>query len=170
MTNNVTATIKGYSATMDVFNGTDVVTMNTTVASKATAERECIAYCENHAVTFCAITDFTENETVKVTMDTQLFYAKAEKMDKRPNGAYISINVTVYDNTVLFYDITGRKAITVTLKTDTDNTGAIERKAKSYARANNCKYLKVISTSENATALYVMSVADFMKYGTVVEE
>lgn len=170
MTNNVTATIKGYTASMDVFNGEDVVAMSTTVASKATAERECIAYCEQHAVTFCAITEFAENESVKVTMDAQLFYAKAEKMDKRPNGAYITRNVTVYDNAVLFYDIPARKAITVTLKTDTDNAAAVERKAKSYARANNCKYLKTISTTENATALYVMSVADFMKYGTVVEE
>ena len=170
MTANVTATIKGYNATMDVFNGADVVTMNTTVASKATAERECIAYCEKHNATFCAITELTENNSVKVSMDAQLFFAKAQKMERRPAGAYISRNVTVYDNTVLMYDIAGRKAMTVTLKTDTDNATAIERKAKSYARANNCKYLKTLATTENATALYVMSVADFMKYGTVIEE
>ena len=170
MTSNVTATIKGFTASMDVFNGTDVITMNTTIASKATAERECIAFCDRNNVTFCAITELTENNSVKVSMDAQLFFAKAQKMDKRPNGAYISRNVTVYDNIVLFYDITARKAITVTLKTDTDNATAIERKAKSYARANNCKYLKIISTTENATALYVMSVSDFMKYGTVIEE
>ena len=167
----VTATIKGITATVDAFNGEDVISITCTASSKAHLEREVIAHCERNNLIFCAVTDQTENDGVKVAMDSQLFYAKATKMDKRPNGAYISRNVVVFKCDCLIYNAVSRKAEVRTFSTSSINPDVIKRTVNKILRASSegSKFLKCLNTSEDKT-LYVMSVDDFMKYGHIVED
>ena len=170
MNDKITATITANKATVNAFdvNTNNIVTIDCNI-SKQFAERDAIAYCEAKNLIFCEILKTVECDSIKYEMDAQYFYAHAKVMDKRPQGAYISRTVSVYDVEMLAYSMTTHTAKKVSFKLDTDNEKAIERKAKQLCRANELKLLKVLSIGIPETALYVMSVEDFVKYGHIVE-
>ena len=170
MNKNVTATISAHFAHVTAFDveSNDTVQVTTTVASKAFAERDAIAYCESKGLLFCEINSIEKGATCRVSMDAQEFFAKATKMDKRPNGAYISRNVTVYDVAIMAYSTTAHQVKALVIKSDTDNNDTIERIAKRYCKANELRFLKSNGVINSITALYVMSVDEFMKWGKVV--
>lgn len=170
MNDKITATITATTATINAFNPeTNNIEHYTCAVSKQFAERDAIVYCDTKNLIFCEILKKEDTAPIKYEMDAQWFFAHAQVMEKRPQGAYISRTVCVYDVEMLAYSVTSHTAKKVSFKIDTNNEKAIERKAKQVCKANELKMLKVINTSMPTSKLYVMTTEQFVQYGKIVK-
>ena len=168
MERNVTATITSNSATINAFDGENIVTVHCNV-SASKAEAEAIAYCESKGLMFCEILKTEPTATIKYAVSEQEFFAKATKADKRPNGNYISRTVKTMTATVLCYNGKTHKAEQQVFVVKGDNEENIMKRAKAVCRTlESMKPLKVINYT-TAEQLYIMPVNDFIRIAHITE-
>lgn len=167
-TKKITATITANEATINAFNGEDVITIKTNV-STAKAEAEAIAFCEAQGLTFCEVIALTPTTTAKYELDEEVFYAKAIKADKRPQGAYISRTFKMMFADVMVYNATTHKAEVKPFIVRGDNPENIMKRAKAVCRTlENLKPLKVMNYT-TTEQLYIMPLAQFIELASKAE-
>ena len=169
MERNITATITTNTATINAFDGENIITVKCNVSAQK-AEAEAIAFCESNNLIFCEILEQIANASKKYAVDEQEFFAKATKAEKRPAGAYISRTVKTTTANILVYSGRTHKADTITVVVRGDNEDNILKRAKAVCRTlDNVKPLKVLGYTV-AEQLYVMKVDDFIRIAHEIVE
>lgn len=107
-------------------------------------------------------------DTTKYSLDCETFYLNAERVEKRPNGDYISrtakatkVDVTLYNN---YVDDIEHKTLII----DGTNESIIKRNIKKRFKDTDLVVLDY-DVIDIITALYIMSVDKFIELATVVE-
>lgn len=171
MNERITATIVTEKATINAFNPeNDNMIEVECLIRKATAEKDCIAFCESKNLIFCEIMNITKGKEQKYTLDSDMFIINAIKVDKRPNGNYISRTVNVTTVTCLVYNPVTHKADKKAVVIDTKNEQKFETEVKKALKKSETpkKLLKILST-ETTSILYIMPVDRFIELAIIEE-
>ena len=169
MNSKITATIKTTVATINAFDTTtDTIKTITTVVNNAKQERDAIAYCDSKGLIFCEITAITTGKECKYSVDSDWFLANAERVEKRPNGNYISRTVNINKITALVYNRYTHTAEESVFYTDTKNPTKAMKDIEKQCKGTDKKILKIIN-SEITPVLYIMSVDKFINNATIEE-
>ena len=171
MNTKVTATITAEKATINAFDyDAEEIKEIDCIVRKATAEKDAIEYCKKNGLEFCEILKTVTGSVIKYELDADIYMANAIKVDKRPNGNYISRTVNISAVECLVYNSVTHKADKKTICVDTKNTDKIEAIVKRELKKdeNPKRLLKVLSIN-TTSILYIMPVEKFIELASIAE-
>lgn len=171
MNEKITATISTEKATINAFNPeNNEVTNIECFVRKSTAEKDAIAFCESKNLMFCEIMNITKGNEVKYELDSDVFMHNALKVEKRPNGNYISRTLNLTSVQTMVYNLITHKAEIKTIVIDTKNPEKFEAEIKRVLKKseNPKRFLKIMSTN-TTTVLYIMPTEKFIELASIAE-
>ena len=168
MNANVTATVAASKATINAydFDKNDIIKVSCLV-DKTHVERDAIKYCDSKNLAFCEVLKIEKGKEIKYSLDSNIFMEKAQKVDKRPNGNYISRTANITCVNALIYNSYTHKVEQKLYYVDTKNTENIEQYVKKQIKNSDYRFLKIINYNTKSV-LYIMPVEKFIELATVV--
>ena len=104
----------------------------------------------------------------KYSLDSEIFYKNANRVDKRPNGDYISRTAKASVLTITLYNNYTDDIETASAIIDGTNEQVIARNIRKRYKNSDCVVLDYEIT-DTITALYIMTVDKFIELATVEE-
>ena len=172
--NNITMTRANNTVTIKVWNNdTKAVEMKKATFAgtlNAATVKAIRNDCENNDTMLLKVYEdtITTGALIKYSMPEDLFYTIAEKMEKRPQGDYISRSATVYGYAVTLYN-RYTDDIEDGYKYTTANTPEKAKKAIQKEYKNTDKIVLNVKLEYTKTDLFVMAVSKFIELASVVE-